>query len=75
VPGAVPVVQRIPVEAEAKDEDGTVIHALLHVVNGRPTELEIYSESGTPAKRMPPASAFELIVLPPMPSKGYFSSP
>jgi hypothetical protein len=68
VSGEAPVVKRIPVEAEAKDEDGFGIHALLHVVGGRPVELEIYKDDGSIVKRMPPASAFELIVLPPVPS-------
>jgi hypothetical protein len=69
VGGEAPVVKRIPVEAEAKDDDGFRVHALLHVVGGRPTELEIYKDDGSRVKRIPPASAFELIVLPPVPSK------
>jgi hypothetical protein len=71
VPGTAPVVQRVPVEAEGKDEDGTTIHVLLHVVDGRPVELEIYSESITSVKRMPPVSEFEVFVLPPPPEKGW----
>jgi hypothetical protein len=67
--GEAPVVKRVPVEAEARDDDGFRVHALLHVVGGRPVELEIYKDDGSTVKRMPPASAFELIVLPPMPSK------
>jgi hypothetical protein len=39
--GKATVVKKVPVEAEGKDEDGTVIHMLLHVVDGRPTELRI----------------------------------
>ena len=64
--GEAPVVKRIPVEAEAKDDDGYTVHALLHVVSGRPAELEIYKDDGSTVKRMPPASAFKLIVLPPI---------
>jgi hypothetical protein len=67
--GKANVIKRIPVEAEAKDEDGVVVHVLLHVVGGRPIELEVYKDDGSPVKRMPPASAFELIVLPPAPSR------
>ncbi len=37
------VIKRIPVEAEAKDKDGVTIHVLLHVVDGRPIELEIFN--------------------------------
>ncbi len=71
VPGKAPVVQRVPVEAEGKDEDGATIHVLLHVVEGRPVELEIYKDAITSVKRMPPVSEFEVIVLPPPPEKGW----
>lgn len=67
VSGTAPVVKRIPVEAEAKDEDGLTIHVLLHVVEGQPVELEIFKDDGSLIKHMPVASAFELIVLPPGP--------
>ena len=67
--GKAPVVKRIPVEAEAEDEDGYVIHAMLHVVDGRPTELEIFKDDGSRVRRMPDPSAFELMVLPPAPSE------
>jgi hypothetical protein len=66
--GKAPVAKRIPVEAEAEDEDGYLIHALLHVVDGRPTELEIFKDDGSCVRRMPAPSAFELIVLPPAPA-------
>jgi hypothetical protein len=69
VSGEAPVVKRIPVEAEAKDDDGFRVHALLHVVGGRPVELEIYKDDGSTVKRMPPVWTFELIVLPPAPRK------
>ncbi|MGC2330288.1 MAG: hypothetical protein WA581_02445 [Candidatus Acidiferrales bacterium] len=69
--GKAPVVKRVPVEAEAKDTDGVMIHMLLHVVEGKPVELEFFREDGATVKRMPPASAFELIVLPPVPEKGW----
>src|SRR5580704_1786823 len=39
-----PVVQRVPIEAEGKDEDGVVVHMALHVVEGRPVTLEFYRE-------------------------------
>jgi hypothetical protein len=67
-PGRAPVVKRVPVEAEAKDEDGYLIHVLLHVVDGRPTELEIFKDDGSCVRRMPAPSAFELMVLPPAPA-------
>jgi hypothetical protein len=34
--GKAPVVKRVPVEAEGKDEDGSIIHMLLHVDDGKP---------------------------------------
>jgi hypothetical protein len=73
VEGRAPVVQRVPVEAEAKDEDGAVIHMLLHVVEGRPVELELYRDVLGNVIKMPLPSTFELIVLPPMPKDGYFA--
>jgi hypothetical protein len=43
---AVPAVvnRRIPVEASYPDADGVVVHVLLHVVDGRLNELEVYRE-------------------------------
>jgi len=71
VEGKAPVVKRVPVEAEGKDEDGAVVHMLLHVVDGRPVELEFYRDGTGTVKKMPPPSAFELIVVSPMPEKGW----
>jgi hypothetical protein len=65
------VIKEIPVEAEAQSDDGIRMHALLHVVEGRPVELELYREDGARINRIPPASAFELIVLPPAPDLGW----
>ena len=64
VEGQAPVIKRVPVEAEAKDIDGSTIHALLHVVEGRPVELEIYKDNGSTVKRSPAPSEFDLIILP-----------
>ena len=63
----VQVIQRVPVEAEAKDIDGHEIHIMLHVVDGRPVELEILKIDGDSILRMPDPPAFELVVLPPVP--------
>jgi len=71
IEGKASVVKRIPVEAESTDKDGAVIHMLLHVVDGRPVELEFYRDGIGTIKTMPPPSTFELIVLPPMPEKGW----
>jgi hypothetical protein len=74
VEGTAPVVKKVPVEAEAKDEDGEVIHMLLHVVDGRPVELDFFREDGLTVKKLPPASTFDLIVLPPGPESGWTHS-
>jgi hypothetical protein len=71
VDGKAPVVKRVPVEAEGKDEDGAAVHMGLHVVDGRPVELEFYREDTKPVNRIPPPATFELIVLPPMPTSGW----
>jgi hypothetical protein len=63
VEGKASVVQRVPVEAEGKGEDGVTIHMLLHVVDGRPVELEFFKEDSSMVKRLPSPSAFEPIVL------------
>jgi hypothetical protein len=57
-------VKRIPVEAEATDEDGFTIHVLLHVEAGRPVELEIYKDDGSRVKSMPNPASFQVIVFP-----------
>jgi hypothetical protein len=71
IEGKAPVVKRIPVEAEGKDRDGTTIHMLLHVKEGRPVELEFFREDGVTVKTMPQPSDFELIVMPPAPKDGW----
>ena len=61
------VVKTVPVEAEVTDEDGYTIHILLHMLKGRPYELEIYKDDGSDVKKAPHPSSLELIVLPPEP--------
>lgn len=68
VQGIAPVTKRVPIEAEGQDEDGVVIHMLLHIVDGRPVELEFFREDGKTVNKVPTPSAFDLIVLPPMPT-------
>ena len=41
------VIARIPVEGEAQDRDGMMIHYLLHVVDGRMNELEVYKDDSS----------------------------
>lgn len=38
---------RVPVEGEAPDIDGVVIHYLLHVVDGKMNELEVYKDDSS----------------------------
>jgi hypothetical protein len=46
-----PVVKRVPVEAEGRDEDGAIVHILLHVDEGRPVELEFFREDAVTEKK------------------------
>jgi hypothetical protein len=57
------VAKRIPVEADASDEDGIHIHFLLHVMGGFARELEVYKDDGSPIKRAPSPKDLEVIVL------------
>jgi hypothetical protein len=57
------VVRRIPVEAELEDLDGVTIHVLLHVVDGRLDELEIYRDDSRPVQRAIAPGALHLIAL------------
>jgi len=45
------VTTRIPVEGEAKDADGVMIHYLLHVVDGAINELEVYKDDSSRVSR------------------------
>ena len=38
---------RIPTEASYVDRDGVEVHVLLHIVDGRLRELEVYKDDGT----------------------------
>lgn len=67
-PTRAPVAHSVPAEAEAEDEDGVGIHALLHVSEGKVKELEFYKEDGTPIRRMPEPSQWRVLYLPPPPS-------
>lgn len=44
------VVARIPVEGEFTDSDGVKAHVLLHVVDGRIREVEVYKEDSSNVK-------------------------
>jgi hypothetical protein len=51
---------RVPVEASGRDVDGVVIHFLLHVVDRRVREVEIYREDGGPLQEMPDVESLQI---------------
>lgn len=61
---AAEVAKRVPVEAEAADSDSIPVHFLLHVVEGRAIELDVYKADGTPIRRPPEPSNLRVVVLP-----------
>lgn len=66
VPPTAPVADvayRVPIEAEAPDTDGITIHLLLHVVEGRAVELEMFKEDNSNIIEVPPANAWEVAAL------------
>ena len=58
-----PVTKRVPVEAEFPDQDGVIMHLLVHVVDGRLEELNIFREDGGRILCMPPASALVPLIF------------
>ena len=65
------VLERVPVEGSALDEDGYRINLLLHVNKGFIVELEIYKDDGSPIKKMPAPDQIEVVTFPPCPP-GFF---
>jgi hypothetical protein len=63
--GAIPaaVARRIPVEAELDDHDGVTVHVLLHVLDGRVNELEVYRDDSGPVLEPLAAEKFRLVAL------------
>jgi hypothetical protein len=57
------VKRRIPVEAEFQDIDGVLIHILLHVIDGKVNELEIYKEDGASIIESPDPSRLKVVCL------------
>jgi hypothetical protein len=55
-----PTAFRIPTEGEAKDSDGISVHVLLHVVDGKINELEIYKDDSSPLIKLPDPAEFTL---------------
>ncbi len=55
---------RVPVEAEYEDADGVTVHLLLHVVEGKLGELEVYREDGGAVQRRASPSQLRVVSLP-----------
>jgi hypothetical protein len=51
---------RIPTEAHVPDADGMSINILLHVIDGKLKELEIYKSDSSPVIKMPDPAALEI---------------
>jgi hypothetical protein len=63
-----PVKWRVPTEGECKDSDGVDVHVLLHVLDGRMCELELYKEDGSRVCRLP--NARDLVLFGPEGEEG-----
>jgi hypothetical protein len=65
VPTAPPVIggRRIPIEGEHVDRDGTVVHVLLHVVNGYLAEFDVYREDSGPVQSLAEPERVEVILF------------
>lgn len=63
-----PVRWRVPTEGECKDSDGIDVHVLLHVLNGRMCELELYKEDGSRVRGLP--KAHDLVLFGPEGEEG-----
>lgn len=51
----------IPTEARMKDEDGIFINVLLHVVDGKLNELEIYKDDGSQIRKKVDPAVLEIV--------------
>ncbi len=58
------VARRVPIEAVAPDADGMTIHFLVHVLEGRLSELEIFREDSKEILSVPPADAVQVLKYP-----------
>jgi hypothetical protein len=67
--GRAGVRSRVPVEAHAADADGAPIHVLLHVVDERLSELELFREDLRIVQRFPSADGLTYVFVP-YPSRG-----
>lgn len=54
--------RRIPIEGQFRDADGTMIHLLLHVLDGAMDELEVFKEDLSEVIELPPPEDLEVLV-------------
>jgi len=52
---------RIPVEAKSSAVAGKTVHCLLHVVDGKLSEVEFFREDGSPIRKLPRVLDFEVV--------------
>ena len=57
------VEKRVPTEGEAMDRDGLTIHYLLHVVDGKLQELEVYKDDSSKVLRHAGPEDVEVMIL------------
>lgn len=58
-PQTVPPGDRVPAEARYRDRDEVCVNLLLHVVDGKVRELEVYKDDGSPILTAPNANLLE----------------
>lgn len=64
VSGAAPVAlvtRRVPVEGRGRDIDGSDVYFLLHVVNGKANEIEIFRPDGAHIQQLPRAGTLDIM--------------
>ena len=52
---------RVPTDATGRDSDGGEIFFLLHVVDGRLSEIEVYRGDGEPIQKFPPPETVKVM--------------
>ena len=57
------VKNRIPTEGLAPDSDGMTIHYMLHVIDGKMCELEVYKDDSSQVVKHPAPESVEVVVL------------
>lgn len=55
------VTGRVPVEGKGRDADDSDVYFLLHVVDGKANEVEIFRPDGNPVRQLPTAETLEIM--------------